>query len=279
MPTVSIVVPAYNAEETLPATLSSIFLQGFSDYECFIVDDHSTDKTSHIAIAASEIDSRFRFIQLAQNQGVVAARNAALAQASGRYIAFLDSDDLWHPSFLDNSLAVHAQHFSGLVHSSYYRFRSNPASPVTLFASVTPPEIVDASNILSKNHLPLLSVVVDRDAVGDFLFPSARPEDYSLWSELIYGRGHKSISTKRYLGFYRISDNQRSSNKLKAFPRVYAFYKSFSSLPKHMALLYCARWAAINVYQRRFSRFCPDPIAETCFSHILEHSLAFGTSI
>ena len=158
-------------------------------------------------------------------------------------------------------------------------FRSNPASPVTLFASVTPPEIVDASNILSKNHLPLLSVVVDRDAVGDFLFPSARPEDYSLWSELIYVRGHKSISTKRYLGFYRISDNQRSSNKLKAFPRVYAFYKNFSSLPRHMALLYCARWAAINVYQRRFSRFCPDPIAESCFSQILEHSLAFGASI
>src|SRR5690606_26207829 len=98
MPTVSVISPLFNSERFLTDLVNSVKAQSFKDWELILVDDCSTDKTSQIALAFAAEDSRIKFIQLANNSGAAVARNTGIEAAQGRYIAFLDSDDIWLPS-------------------------------------------------------------------------------------------------------------------------------------------------------------------------------------
>jgi glycosyltransferase involved in cell wall biosynthesis len=104
-PTVSVVVPAYNAAGHLGRTLSSLRSQTYPDFEVIVVDDGSTDATAEIVAQTAEADARFRLVRQA-NRGVAAARNRGLAQARGLYFANLDADDLWRPQFLEKTVAA-----------------------------------------------------------------------------------------------------------------------------------------------------------------------------
>jgi glycosyltransferase involved in cell wall biosynthesis len=107
--TVSIITPAYNAEDYLTETVRSVLAQTFGDFEMLIVDDGSTDRTAEIAERFSAGDSRIQLIRQS-NAGPSAARNAAIRRARGRYLALLDSDDLWMPTYLADQLAILAAH-------------------------------------------------------------------------------------------------------------------------------------------------------------------------
>lgn len=104
MPEISIVIPAYNAMKYLPQTADSILQQTFRDFEVIIVNDGSTDNIKDW-FAQAIADSRFRLISQ-ENQGSAGARNTGIADAQGEFIAFLDSDDLWHPSKLEKQIQV-----------------------------------------------------------------------------------------------------------------------------------------------------------------------------
>jgi glycosyltransferase involved in cell wall biosynthesis len=105
-PTVSIVIPTYNAEAFLEETIRSVLVQTITNWELLIIDDGSTDKTAEIARQYSDKDKRIQLIQQA-NQGVSVARNVGVQLAEATYIAFLDADDRWLPT----KLAVHLEHF------------------------------------------------------------------------------------------------------------------------------------------------------------------------
>ena len=104
-PAVSVIIPAYNAATYVGRTLASVRDQTFADFEVIVVDDGSTDRTSEIVEAFAMADPRFRLIRQA-NGGVASARNRALAEARGRYVANIDSDDLWRPQFLEKTFAA-----------------------------------------------------------------------------------------------------------------------------------------------------------------------------
>ncbi|MEG6548835.1 glycosyltransferase family 2 protein [Desulfocurvibacter africanus] len=98
-PPASIIIPAYNAEKTLAVTCASVAGQNYTDWECIIVDDGSTDGTRSVALELSANDTRFRYIHQ-ENQGVSAARNRGIQNSRGGLLAFLDADDLWLPHTL-----------------------------------------------------------------------------------------------------------------------------------------------------------------------------------
>ena len=102
-PNFSVVVAAYNAARTLPATIRSVLAQTRSDFELIVVDDGSTDGTADAARDAQ--DERVLYVPQ-QNLGPAAARNAGIAKATGTLVSFLDSDDLWHPTFLDSQMSI-----------------------------------------------------------------------------------------------------------------------------------------------------------------------------
>src|SRR3981081_1852732 len=108
LPLVSVLIPAFNAEETVADTLRSVRAQSYRNLEIIVVDDGSRDNTARIVSQFESEDSRIRLIEQA-NSGVAAARNAAPAASSGSLIAPLDADDLWHPQKIElqvNNLGI-----------------------------------------------------------------------------------------------------------------------------------------------------------------------------
>ena len=99
-PLVSIVTPTFNSASFLKATIESVVSQTFTDWELLIVDDASSDSTTDISGYFASLDSRIRTLNLASNRGAAEARNMGIDSAKGRYIAFIDSDDLWLPDKL-----------------------------------------------------------------------------------------------------------------------------------------------------------------------------------
>lgn len=136
---VSVIVPAYNASSTIRATLDSIQAQSFADIEIFVVDDGSKDDTADIADAYARSDGRLRVIRQA-NAGVAAARNAGLQRASGEFVAWLDADDVWHPTKLEKQLATIAGSSTPLsfVYSGY--------------------RLIDEDGVIQRNFRPLVDV-------------------------------------------------------------------------------------------------------------------------
>ena len=108
-PTVSIITPCYNCEKWISETIESVLNQTFKDYEMLIVDDMSTDETKKIVTKYQAKDNRIKLINLNKKGGASGARNKALELAQGRYIAFLDGDDLWKPTKLEKQNRIYAK--------------------------------------------------------------------------------------------------------------------------------------------------------------------------
>jgi len=106
---ISVVIPLYNKENSVRATLESVRAQSYQDWECIVVDDGSTDKSREVAEQFKIEDFRFKILSQA-NAGVSAARNAGIMAAKGEYVAFLDGDDLWAPNYLDILAALIADY-------------------------------------------------------------------------------------------------------------------------------------------------------------------------
>ena len=118
-PTISIIMPVLNGERYLAAAIDSIRRQTYTDYELVVVDDGSTDRTATIAHGFADA-LKVRYIRHETNRGVTASVNDGLRQASGRFIAFLDHDDLWLPDFLETQLTYLNEHPDvGMVHSDF----------------------------------------------------------------------------------------------------------------------------------------------------------------
>ena len=253
MSKISIIVPFFNASTTIKSTLDSIAKQTYKKFECILIDDSSNDNSSLIVRSYISKDKRFKLFK--QNkEGVVAARNLGINKSKGRYLAFLDADDIWDKDFLKESLDIRkkSNHPIAITHAPYFRFKVIGKKVNSFF--IKPPLIINYKNILKKNYIPLLTVLIDRKVIKEFYFEKQRPEDYRLWIKLIYINKYESISLEKALGYYRISDNQRSNNKFRTLMRV---YKVFGDLPNNNFFnqnINTLNWIFINSIQRIFSK-------------------------
>ena len=126
MPAVSICIPAYHAERYLPETLKSVRYQTFREWELIVIEDGSQDGTEEIVRQfAGEVSQSVVFQRHAQNRGLPATRNTAIAQAHAKFIALLDADDCWEPNHLETTVAGFADGFADLVHAGSVLFDSD----------------------------------------------------------------------------------------------------------------------------------------------------------
>ena len=253
MEKVSIIIPFFNAANTILSTLNSVEEQTYKFFECILIDDGSTDSSNLIVRKYISKDKRFKLLKQS-NQGVVSARNLGIKKSKNRYIAFLDADDIWDLDFLKESINFREKQNKqiAITHASYFRFKIKKNKINS--SLVEPPLVINYRNILKKNFMPLLTVLIDRNAVKELYFDNQRPEDYRLWIKLIYINKFESISIKKALGFYRISENQRSKNKFNNFKRI---YKIFSELPNSNFFINnfnTLNWIIHNSLQRIFSK-------------------------
>jgi len=235
MPTFSIVMPAYNSEETIGPAIESVLRQTRADFELIIVDDGSTDGTAS-RVQPYLRDKRIRLISQS-NLGPAAARNMALAHAGGAYVSLLDSDDLWLPRYLETmdatldanpTAAVAYTSNAWILDDATGRIkrarRVKAVSPRHPVDSTPPQEFFRA--LLERGNFVFVGVTIHSgvlDGVGNFREELRGPEDYEMWLR-VAARGYGFVRCRAKLAVYREKPGQLSSDTrrmLRAAEHVY----------------------------------------------------------
>ncbi len=252
MPLVSIITPVYNAAPWLRETLDSVRAQTLTDWEQILVDDGSSDDSVAIAEAAVLHDPRFRLIRAPRNMGPSSARNLAIDAARGRFIAFLDADDLWHPEKLARSVAWMTSRGYGFI---YHDYRHMSHDGLRVGALIKTPEKLDWRTLHTRRGTGgCVSIVIDRRRIPLFRFPPIAPyraEDFCLWGQIIR-EGHIGHRLPVDLACYRLSRKSRSANKLVGAINAWHLYREVSMLPIHLAAFWWLQyaWSALTLYHR-----------------------------
>ncbi len=223
---VSVISPMFNARDTVRATIESVIAQSYEDWELIIADDCSTDNGADIVKEYMDKEPRIRCFKMPENAGAAAARNAALDKARGRYIAFLDCDDIWDSEKLKTSIGFMKNKDAGLVYHScdLIDMEGDPTGKVRHV-----PESADYKSLLKSNFIPCLTAVLDREKTGDIRMPLIRHEDYALWLELAK-KDVKMAGFDKVLAHYRVGGKTLSSNKFKALSWRWKIYREYLHL-------------------------------------------------
>lgn len=209
---VSIITPLYNSEDYIAETINSVEMQTYGNWEMIIVDDCSNDNGKEIVKEIIKKDSRIKLIELNKNCGGAVARNVAIKEAKGKYIAFLDSDDLWHPQKLEKQIKFMEEYNYCFTFTKYQKI-NKVGKKLKIFINV--PKILTYRGALFKNPIGCLTVVYNADELGKLYLPLIRKrQDYGLW---LYILKNKSLGygIDENLAYYRLVNGSISSNKIK----------------------------------------------------------------
>lgn len=252
MDKVSIIIPVYNCEKFLPQTLDAVLRQTYKNWEALVVNDASTDKSLQIALEYAGKDSRIKVLSMFQNSGVSACRNKAIAESSGRFWAFLDSDDIWSPNKLMDQIFFMKKNKVGLSHTSY-AFINEDSQPMKRGCTEVDSS-VDLKKYLKTTQIGLSTVMVDRKLIPNLSFPEDRLlcEDARAWMDLLK-KGEKFYGLNKVLMLYRVRNNQLSGNKLKMAKNTLKRYLNQKELSLFLRL-YCFAHYAVNGVNKRLKK-------------------------
>ncbi len=240
---VSIIVPVYNAAEYLPQTIFTVKKQTCKDWELLLVDDCSGDESLSVIeeCLKQEPDTRIRLIRQKVNQGAAAARNRGLKEARGRYIAFLDADDLWLEDKLEEELRFMEKKQAGFVFSAY-EFGDEKAKGTGKIVQV--PATLNYRQALSRTVIFTSTVLLDTEKIPKELMamPSVPSEDSAAWWQILR-KGYTAYGLNQALAVYRRPAKSLSSNKLTAIERIWFLYRKVEKLSLVNSCLCFVGWA------------------------------------
>ena len=238
MELVSIITPCYNSERYLEDTFKSILKQNYTNWEWIIVDDCSTDNS--VKLIKSFKDDRIKLYEQDVNKGASEARNKGLELSKGRFITFIDSDDLWLPNFLDKTINYLIHNKEELVYTSYKRVDEDLNPLLQDFIAI---DKVDRNRILYNCPIPMLTSVYDSKRIGKVIFPEAElREDHAMWIDLLMKIKH-ARAINESLAIYRIRTNSVSRNKFKIAIKQYDVYRKYLKMNVIKSSYYTFFWA------------------------------------
>lgn len=223
---ISIITPVYNAKKYIDKTIASVQQQSYTNWEMILIDDCSTDGSDAIIKELASSDERLRYYRNEANLGAAQSRNKALLLAKGRYVAFLDSDDLWDAKKLSIQIEYMKEHNVPFCFTAC-RVIDADGQPTGKERHV--PSSVDFDTLLKGNVIPCLTVVLDRVAFSKIEMPSIGHEDYALWLSLLK-ECHHADGIDEVLASYRIAQGSLSGNKLKAATWTFHIYRNYLGL-------------------------------------------------
>lgn len=244
---VSIVTPVYNAERFIEKTINSVLSQTYQNLELILVDDCSQDNSKDIIQSIMEKDSRVKYYRLKENSGAAVARNKGIEMARGRYIAFIDSDDVWKVEKLQKQLTLMKQKGYAFTFTAYETITDDGKLKKD---NVEVPEKISYTGLLKNTAIACSTVLIDRDKTGDFRMPNVRKgQDTATWLMLLkkipYAYGLNEV-----LSSYRKVPGSISSNKIQALKRTWNTYYRIEKLPFPKAFYYFS-WYTINALRKR----------------------------
>lgn len=216
---VSIVMPSYNTAAYIGDSIRSVLAQTYENWELLIVDDGSTDNTREIV--AGFADERIRFFENETNSGAAVSRNRALREATGKWIAFLDSDDLWHPQKLKKQLAFMKENEYAVSYTDYQVQYNGQWLPYTYIA----PNRVNKRKIIDYCYFSTNTVMYDVEKIGLIqIEPLRKNNDYAMWLKLL--RQETAYRLPECLAYYLKRDGSISSgSKWKLIKHHYLLWR------------------------------------------------------
>ncbi len=243
---VSIIMPSYNTSQFIKETIESVLAQSYSDWELIVVDDCSKDNTDEV-ISQYLTDKRVRYIKNDINSGAAVSRNRALREAKGKWIAFLDSDDLWEPEKLEKQIRFMEENG---YHFSYTNYAEINEDGKRNGVTVTGPRRITKSGMFNYCWPGCLTVMYDAETVGLVQIADIKKNnDYAMWLKVckkancylldeelaLYRRGRpgsiSSHSVKKLIGWhYKLHKDAEGQNRLVALFNtarnlLFGFYK------------------------------------------------------
>ncbi|MCR4961649.1 MAG: glycosyltransferase [Lachnospiraceae bacterium] len=243
---ISIIVPVYNAEKFIKETIRSVLSQSKQEWELLLVDDCSTDSSA--SIIESFDDDRIRLIKMEDNLGAYAARNRGVKEAEGRYIAFLDADDLWEPEKLEHEYAFMTERNAGFVFTGYEFADENGVGKGSI---VKVPETLPYKKALHNTTIFTSTVMIDRNIIPDdlIMMPNIKSEDTATWWNILRA-GYTAYGLNENLVRYRRVKGTLSSNKLEAQKRIWRLLRDIAGLNVIQSAWHFCLWAVLAVYRR-----------------------------
>lgn len=236
-PLVSVIMPAYNASKYIRNSIESVINQTYHQWELLIVNDCSKDDTLSICQEYEKHYCNIRVINLEKNSGVAIARNVGIKNSQGKYIAFLDSDDIWGREKLKKQLNLMNSKDASFVFSSYEIMKDNGEKTGKIIRA---PKAVDYNLLLKGNSIGCLTVLIDREKVKNFEMPLIKHEDYATWLKILYENDITAYSVQESLAYYRRTAGSVSSNKIKSITwnwKIYHDYLRHSKLKSTLMLV------------------------------------------
>lgn len=244
---VSIITPVYNAQDFIVDTIESVQSQTYENWELLLIDDCSSDRSAELIEEKMKKDNRIKYIKLEKNSGAAATRNTGLSNAKGRYVAFLDSDDIWRPTKLKKQLDLLKEKGVGFCFTSY-RYCQDDGTPTNKVARA--PEKINYNGLLKNTIIGCSTVLVDKKILGDFRMTNVRRgQDTATWLQLLKKVDY-AYGIYEDLVLYRVVEGSLSHNKMKAIKRTWNTYRNVEhlSLPKAM---YVFVFYAYNAIKKR----------------------------
>ena len=250
---VSIITPMYQAEAYLSDAIRSVISQDYQNWELFIVDDGSTDKSVDIAETFAKVDDRITVMKFngKPQSGAALCRNAAMRLANGQYISFIDSDDTWEPYFLSAQLRFMKETNCPFVYSSY--LRKTPRKTDEYFV----PSRTTYQSILKTNPITCLTVLIDVSAIGLPLMPEKAlyREDIACFYELLRAKTPLALGNPEVLATYRLHIGSVSYNKWKMLRYEWRLFYRIEKLGFFKSCFYMWHWFISGIkYYRHLNR-------------------------
>ena len=226
-PLVSIITPVYNAERFLSDTIKSVQNQTYKNWEILLIDDCSKDNSAQIIKEFQQYDNRIKYIKLKKNSGASVSRNEGIRNAKGRFIAFVDSDDIWKPEKLEIQIKYMLKENLGFTFTSYRYMKENGELTNKIAKA---PSKINYNGLLKNTIIGCSTVVIDKDIVDYFEMPLVRRgQDTATWLQILRKEKY-AYGIEQDLVNYRLVGESLSSNKIIALKRTWNTYRNVEKL-------------------------------------------------
>lgn len=242
---VSIIMPAFNAQNYIAQSIESVLKQTYQNWELLIADNNSIDNTAKIIKDYAKKDKRIKYIDAFTEQSAAYARNQSIDQAKGRFIAFLDSDDLWLPEKLEIQISFMLKHKYALTYHSYKTFGNKKRTVIA-------PKTVNYTQLLRYNSIGCLTVMYDCNFFDSKLHMSnvKNSEDWLLWLKILRKTNSVAVGIPQILAEYRITPDSVSANKFKCALNHYHALRNNLELNLSQSIYYMCYYTIVNILKR-----------------------------
>lgn len=243
---VSVIIPMYNAEKYIKRAIDSVLHQTYYDYEILVIDDCSKDQSVRIVKELAQKDSRIKYYRQDKNLGAAKARNRGMTEAKGRYIAFLDSDDIWVKEKLKKQIAQMKKSGASFVFTAYDMINSHGEK---IKGKVKIKECVTYQDLLTKTMISTPTVMFDRKKLGNREMPLRRTgQDYAFWLKLLHDTNAYGLD--EILVHVTRRNNSLSKNKIQNIKDIWEVQVVQEKIPKIRVVLHVVKYCIYTLKKR-----------------------------